>query len=269
MKNFYVLILLPALIIGCKPSSDSTSNSGENLSVASSVENTIEHEWTYLFDGSSTDGWRGYNAEELPPNWVIKEGVLTFDVDRKVEKEYEGGKDIIYAAEKYDNFELHVEWKIPPGGNSGILYHVQEGYSGPYETAPEYQLIDDENYASMHDLTAYNTSLGYENPSQLHPLQSTGADYAMYRADESKKKLNPAGEWNSTKIIFTEEKVEHWLNGQLLLSFVPWSDDWNERKAKGKWNNNEKYGTFKTGYICLQDHDSPLWFRNIKIKKLL
>ncbi len=227
-------------------------------------------EWITLFDGTSTDGWRAYNGKALPPQWVIKDGELTFDAEKKkTDAEHEGGKDIIYAAEEFENFELYLEWKIPKGGNSGIFYHVKEGYGGPPEVAPEYQLIDDENYAAMHDLTAYNKSLGYtEKPEELKPLQSTACDYAMYPPDPEAKHLNPAGEWNSTKIIFTPENVEYWLNDKKVLSFVPWSDDWHAKKNSGKWGLAEDYGKFKTGYIGLQDHDSPLWFRNIKIKKL-
>ena len=82
------------------------------------------------------------------------------------------------------------------------------------------------------------------------------------------KVLFPAGEWNSTTIVFTNEKVEHWLNGVKLLSFVPWSDEWNELKNTGKWKKSPDYGKSKTGYISFQDHGSSLWFRNIKIKKL-
>jgi hypothetical protein len=90
----------------------------------------------------------------------------------------------------------------------------------------------------------------------------------MYPADDSQKQLNPAGEWNSTRIIFTPEKVEYWLNEKKLVSFVPWSDDWYKRKNSGKWKDHPDYGKFKSGYIGLQDHSSPIWFRNIKIKKL-
>ena len=128
--------------------------------------------------------------------------------------------------------------------------------------------MDDENYAKIHDLTAYNTSVGFENPSQLHPLQQTASDYAMYPADPSKKQLNPVGEWNTTKIVFTPEKVEHWLNGKMVLSFTPWTEEWHAKKNAGKWKNAALYGSFKKGYIGFQDHSSPIWFRNIKIKKL-
>ncbi|WP_419212404.1 3-keto-disaccharide hydrolase [Maribacter sp. X9] len=225
-------------------------------------------EWTYLFDGASLEGWRGYNMDSLPPGWTIKDSILTFDTKLGLEQNYKGGKDIIYGAEEFDNFELYLEWKIPEGANSGIFYHVKEGYDGPPETAPEYQIIDDMNYADIHDLKGYNSQFGSEHPEQLQDWQKTGADYAMHVADESQKQLNPVGEWNSSKIVFTPEKVEHWLNGKKLLEFVPWSEEWYAKKASGKWDNAPDYGKYKTGYIALQDHASPIWFRNIKIKKL-
>ncbi|MEM7382590.1 MAG: DUF1080 domain-containing protein, partial [Bacteroidota bacterium] len=119
------------------------------------------------------------------------------------------------------------------------------------------------------DLTAYNKSLGYEeNPHELKPLQRTASDYAMHPAKDENKILNPIGQWNSSKIVFTPTKVEHWLNGKMVLSFVPWDEAWTEKKNSDKWKNSPDYGKFKTGYIGLQDHASPIWFKNIKIKKL-
>ena len=226
-------------------------------------------DWIHLFDGSSIKGWRAYNGSRMPPGWKNIDGVLTFKTEQILEQDYnyEGSRDIIYGAEMFDNFELYVEWKIPVGGNSGIFYHIQEGYGGPPEVAPEYQLIDDENYASIHDIKEYNISVGFENPSKLHPLQQTASDYAMHAANPKMKILNPSGEWNSSRIIFTESNVEHWLNGKKVLSFVPWSEEWYEKKNSGKWDNTPDYGKFKTGYIGFQDHGSDLWFKSIKIKK--
>ena len=227
-------------------------------------------EWINLFDGSSLEGWRAYNGDQMPPGWKIVDGILTFTTAQILEQDYDykGSRDIIYGAEEFDNFELYVEWKIPPGGNSGIFYHVKEGYQGPSLVSPEYQLIDDENYAKIHDLTSYNTQFGVLNPSDLQDWQKTAADYAMYTPDPTIKSLNPAGEWNSTKIVFTPDNVEHWLNGKKVLSFVPWSEDWYKKRNSGKWNNAQDYGKYKTGYIGFQDHGSNLSFRNIKIKKL-
>ncbi|MBT8218939.1 MAG: DUF1080 domain-containing protein, partial [Bacteroidia bacterium] len=167
-------------------------------------------EWQYLFDGINTDGWRAYNGDVLPPQWFIEDGALTFDTDLKLESEFEGGKDIIYSAEEFDNFELYMEWKLPPGGNTGIFYHLKEGYDEPPDVSPEYQLLDDLQWEAINNAT-------------LEEWQKTGADYAMYPADTTQKIIKSAGEWNTSKILFTPELVEHWLNGKKIVSFVPWS----------------------------------------------
>lgn len=219
------------------------------------IENEIQNEWITLFDGTSTEGWRSYNGKELPPQWVIVNGELTFDTDLKTEEEFKGGKDIIYGAEEFQNFDLYLEWKIPEGGNSGIFYHVKEGYASPYEVSPEYQLLDDLKWEEI-------------NNAKLEDWQKLGADYAMYPPDVNNKIVKPAGEWNTSRIVFTEELVEYWLNGKKVVSYRPWGADWEERRDKGKWKDFPDYGKFDKGYIGLQDHDSPLWFRNIKIKKL-
>ena len=259
MKNYVALGWVAILLFSCGPVADKSSE----------VESASE--WITLFDGTSLDGWRAYNGDRLPPGWGIVDGELTFSTEMVKEEDYDykGSRDLIYAAKEFENFELYLEWKIPLGGNSGIFYHVHEGYAGIPEVSPEYQLIDDLHYTDFHDITAYNKSIGVtEHPEKLQPLQSTGADYAMYVPDVSKKKLNPAGEWNSSKIVFTPERVEHWLNGELLLSFEPWSEDWDAKKSNGKWGLAPDYGKFKKGFIGLQDHGSSLWFRSIKIKEL-
>jgi len=214
-----------------------------------------ESEWIDLFDGKSTDGWRAYNGKEIPEKWAAIDGELTFDTDLKLEDEWIGGGDIIYYKEEFEYFELYLEWKLPKGGNSGVFYNVQEGFQAPYAISPEYQLLDD---------------IGWEeiNNAKLEEWQKAGANYAMHEADLSKKQLNPAGQWNSSKILYTEKKVQHWLNGKLLLEFAPYSKEWYLKRDSGKWDNYPDYGKFKKGYIALQDHDSPIWFRNIKIRKL-
>ena len=226
------------------------------MSCGSNQQETTEEDWIYLFDGTTTEGWRAYNGESLPPQWEVQDGALTFDTEKRLEENMQGGKDIIYAAEEFENFELYLDLKLPAGGNSGVFYHLKENEpGGPPAISPEYQLLDDLQWEEI-------------NNAKLAEWQKTGADYAMYEPDLTQKVAKPAGEWNTTRIIFTPEKVEHWLNGKKIVSFVPWSEDWKQRKAAGKWKNSPLYGSFKTGYIGLQDHDSPLWFKNIKIKKL-
>ena len=235
MKNLkYILIILLFFTISCEKN---------------------ESEWIDLFDGKSTDGWRAYNGKEIPQKWAAVDGELTFDTDLKLEDEWKGGGDIIYYLEEFEYFELYLEWKLPKGGNSGVFYNVQEGFQAPYAISPEYQLIDD---------------IGWEeiNNAKLEEWQKSGANYAMHEADLSKKQLNPAGQWNSSKILYTEKKVQHWLNGELLLEFEPYSKEWYLKRDSGKWDDFPEYGKFKKGYIALQDHDSPIWFRSIKIRKL-
>ncbi len=246
-------LLLPILVlslVACK------SEQKKDYSNSTRESNTaLDEEWISLFDNNSAKGWRAYNGKSLPPQWVVIDGVLTFETDKRLETDKKGGKDIVYAAEEFDNFELRWEWKIPEGGNSGILYHVQEGEWGPPEVAPEYQLLDDLKWEEI-------------NNASLEPWQKTGADYAMHVPDEQMKIVKPALQWNSSRIVFTEDKVEHWLNGKKLLEFQPWTADWEARKKAGKWKDFPNYGAFKKGFITIQDHDSPIWFRNMKIKKL-
>jgi hypothetical protein len=248
MKNIFYVILIFSLFVSCKNKSSETDSPQEKV-----IE--TRNEWITLFDGTSTDGWRAYNGDKLPAQWVIKDGALTFDTELKNEDEFKGGRDIIYAKEEFDNFELKLEWKLPEGGNSGIFYHTKEGYSSPYEVSPEYQLLDDLKWEEI-------------NNAKLEEWQKLGADYAMYPPDNANKIVKPAGEWNTSRIIFTPRNVQYWLNGKRIVSFVPWSDDWEARKKGGKWSEFSDYGNFKSGYIGLQDHDSPLWFKNIKIKRL-
>lgn len=231
-------ISMAGLIISCAPQTKESAT----------VEEEKRSEWISLFDGTSTDGWRGFNMETLPANWVIEEGTL-----KSLGTGADVGGDIIYGEMEFENFELEVDWKISEGGNSGIFYHVVEGeqYHGPYQNAPEYQLID---------------NIGFEYP--LEAWQSVGANYAMHIADSTKNFVKPANEWNKTKILFTPEKVEHWLNGEKLLEFVPWSEDWNERRLAGKWKDHPDYGKAKTGFIGFQDHGSFIWFRNVRIRRL-
>ena len=207
----------------------------------------MEEEWITLFDGTSTEGWRGFNSSSLPENWVIEDGAL-----KSLGTGGDIGGDIVYGAREFDNFELSLEWKISEGGNSGIFYHVVEGekYKAPYETGPEYQVLDD---------------LGFPDP--LEDSQKLGSDYAMYIADPEKK-IKPAGEWNSSRIVFTEEKAEYWLNGEKTVEFVPWSEEWTKRRNSGKWDEYPDYGLARTGLIGIQDHGSFIWYKNIRIKDL-
>ena len=146
---------------------------GYNMIVFGSQSSKADDQWIYLFDGTTTEGWRAYNGESLPSKWTIKDSVLTFDTNLQLEKDMKGGGDIIYYLEEFENFELYLEWKLPEGGNSGVFYHLKEGFNTPYEVGPEYQLLDDDGWEKINNAT-------------LEQWQKAGADYAMYSPNNNK-----------------------------------------------------------------------------------
>ncbi|PUZ25306.1 DUF1080 domain-containing protein [Chitinophaga parva] len=204
--------------------------------------------WITLFDGKTLQGWHGYNKGGDPvKNWKIIDGAL---VCLGAAPDASGG-DLVTDGQ-YDNFILEWDWKVDKGSNSGVMYHVVENkkYHAPYETGPEYQIIDDVNF-----------------PEKLEEWQKTGADYAMHLAGANKK-LKPVGEWNSSKIVFDHGRVEHWLNGEKIVAFTAWDKDWNDKKSNGKWKGYPDYGVAKKGFIALQDHGNKAYYKNIRIKEL-
>lgn len=246
LKNLQLpaILLSVATVVSCNSNTDSGTMANESsLAPASSAVET-EKAVVKLFDGESLGGWHAFNKPGEITNWTVEDGAMVCLGAAKGDT----GGDIVSDTE-YENFELSWEWKIEKGGNSGLMYHVIEDskYKAPYETGPEYQMYDDK--------------------PETNKLQSTGADYAMYAAND-KKKANPAGEWNTSKIIFDKGHVEHWLNGEKIVAFQAWSDEWENKKKEGKWNKFPDYGVAKKGKIALQDHGKKTWFRNITIKEL-
>ena len=199
----------------------------------------VKADWRLLFDGSTTKGWRAYSGDSMPSGWKVVDGTLT-----RVAK----AGDII-TADTYRNFELSVDWKIAPGGNSGIFYRAAPGSDAIYYSAPEMQVLDDAAHADGKD-----------------PLTSAGADYGLYPAPRGVVK--PAGEWNSARIVVRGNHVEHWLNGKKLLEYELGSPDWTERVNQSKFKEWPEYGKAAEGYIGLQDHGDVVAFRNIKIRVL-
>ncbi len=254
IKLFATLILALAVISCNQPGQNQSGKTEKALSdeVAINSLSDVDKEdgWTLLFDGRTTEGWQNFNQDTLT-GWLVEDGSL---MGQGLGGDI--GGDIV-SVKEYDNFILKWDWKLGPHGNSGVMYHVieDEKYAAGYETGPEYQLIEDGDFRDEHG-----------NPYPLEEWQTTAADYAMYEANDQKK-VN-LREWNSSMIYFTPEKAEYWLNGEMVVEFVPWSDDWNERRNSGKWDAYPDYGLFKSGKICLQDHGSKIWFRNIKIKEL-
>lgn len=237
MNKLKLLLIFLVLVFACRDKKEPIAQD------QTEKNKTQEMEWISLM---SEDSWRGYNMETIPDNWAVKG-----DIIECYGKAGDEGGDII-SREQFDNFELELEWKITEGGNSGIFYHVVESekYHSPYQTGPEYQILDD---------------VGFPHP--IEEWQKAGADYAMYLPNDQKT-LNPVGSWNSSKIIFNNGRVEHWLNGKKILEFDKFSEDWQERRNSGKWDDYPDYAIANIGHLGLQDHGDGVWFRNIRVRKL-
>jgi hypothetical protein len=193
--------------------------------------------WRLLFDGKSTDAWRGYQSETMPAGWKIVDGVLT---------KATGTNDII-TREQFGDFELKLEWKLDSAGNAGIFYHATEEYPKVYWSGPEYQLLDD---AAASD--------------GKNRLTAAGAAYGLYPSPAGIVK--PANQWNSARIVVKGTHVEHWLNGKKLLEYTLKSDDWLAKVKASKFAAWPNYGLASRGYIGIQgDHNGALSLRNIKI----
>ena len=236
------------LLSGCN--SRSTSQTEEvSDNILTEAEKT--EGYTLLFNGKDYTGWKMFNGGTVE-DWIVEDGCMV-----GLGKGGDIGGDIV-TIEDYHNFQIKWDWKIGPGGNSGFMYHVVEDpkYQAPYETAPEFQMIDDDNY----QIISETGKLGLED------WQKTGCNYAMHIPDH--KHVNPPGEWNSAMIVYKDGHVEHWLNGEKLFEFQEGTDDWIQRRNSGKWDAYPDYGISTTGKLCFQDHGSKVYFKNVKIKIL-
>jgi hypothetical protein len=229
MKNLFpsfVLICVASLLAGgCSTSGRTARESG----------------WTVLFDGRSTDAFRGFKKDSLPADsWTIEDGTLKSLPARQVD---------LITREPYENFELELEWKVARAGNSGIMFHVSEAESETYMTGPEMQIVDDANTSDGQD-----------------PKTSAGSLYALVAP--ANKICHPAGEWNRVRLVVRGNHVEHWMNGAKLLEYDLGSEALNALIANSKFKAWPRFAREKTGYIALQSHGGSVWFRNIRVRRL-
>ena len=213
--------------------------------------------WELLFDGKSLNGWRGFGLNEAPGGWIVEEGTIKILPKTNWPRQADGqpilGADLI-TVETFDNFELVWNWKIGPGGNSGIKYNVSEELSIKYPPEGcalgfEYQMIDDSGLSerSMHN--------------------STGALYDLVPPAKDKL-LKSVGEYNTSRILFKGNYVEHWLNGKKVLEYNIESSSFESLIQKSKFHDIPGFADKKKGHIVLQDHAEEAWFKNIKIRRL-
>lgn len=216
--------------------------------------------WQLLFDGHSLSGWHGLGFKETPPGlWTVEDGAIKHAAKGQGPVQPDGqpltGMDLI-SDRTYRDFELSWEWKIAEAGNSGLKYNVSEELStqmSPPHAAKgwEYQMNDDE-----------------KNEDNKLATHRSGALYDMLPPNE-KKKINPAGEWNRSRIVLRGNHGEHWLNGQKIVEFDIGTPAFDSAFAKSKYSKYPSwFSTRRAGGIVLQDHDDVVWFRDIKIREL-
>lgn len=213
-------------------------------------------DWQLLFDGTTTNGWRGYNKTNFPAAWTVEEGTLKCNGEAG---RGEAGKadagDIVCSTQLFSNFDLRLEWKISEGGNSGIFYLGREVAGWPiYKSAPEMQILDND-----------------KNPDALRGKngnRKAGSLYDLIPANPQNAK--PVGQWNSVEIICLDGHVVHRQNGVKILEYTLWTPEWHTLVKNSKFPglNPDWENVAKEGVIGLQDHGNDVWFRNIKIRVL-
>ena len=207
--------------------------------------------WELLFDGETTDGWRGYNRDAFPDaGWTVEDGVLTI---QGATGDVSGTGGDIVTTETYDDFILTLEWKIAKGGNSGIFYRAIEQEGQPiYWSAPEMQVLD-----NAHHPDATRGENGNRKAGSLYDL-----------IPAQPQNFTGHGEWQQVKIVADGPHVEHWMNGEKVLEYELWTPGWYERLRDSKFECHPEFGDAHEGYIGLQDHGTTAHFRNVKIKEL-
>ena len=242
MKNLALsIILLASSLPACQGGASKVSTSAPAASGASAAQG----EWVTLFDGKDLSKFRGFRKDSIPPAWVIQDGCL---VHRKSAGDHTAAGDLV-TRDQYGDFELELEWKVTPGGNSGIFYHATEDTNNIWENAPEMQILDD----------------GAHNDGKDR-LTSAGADYALYPAPAGAVK--PVGQWNRVRIVANKGRIQYFLNGVKTCDFVRGSDDWKDRVARSKFRTMPRYATNARGHIGLQDHGDEVWFRDIRVRTI-
>lgn len=257
MKKFSFYYVLISLIISpmilLNSCGEATEKNGEDemekVALNKLTEEEKEEGFFLLFDGESFEGWRGYNKDAFPEEgWIIEDGVMQVLGEGTGEAGGKGG-DIIYD-QKFLDFHLKLEWKVSPGGNSGIFYLGQEIEDEPiWKSAPEMQILCNEKHI--------DATLGED--------RKAGALYDLIPAEPQNAK--PAGEWNLAEVIIYRGTVVHKQNGEVVLEYHLGTPDWERLVEESKFSEYPWFGKYEPGYIALQDHGDDVWFRNIRLKE--
>jgi len=225
------------------------------------TDTEIEDGWKLLWDGKTTNGWRGAKLEHFPEKgWKIENGNLI--VEPASGGESTNGGDIV-TVKKYGNFILQVDYKFTPGANSGIKYFVDTELNKEKGSAIgcEYQILDDDIHPD-----AKKGVNGNRTHASLYDLIAANA--LIYVPNESTSKRENKYKWNRATIVVDGNHVEHYLNGIKVVEYERGTQMWRALVAYSKYKIWPDFGEQENGNILLQDHGNEVWFRNIKIKEL-
>ncbi|MDB6123084.1 MAG: hypothetical protein JWQ71_2077 [Pedosphaera sp.] len=239
MKQIFLLTLacLPLALTSCATRQPAAPNS------LTAREKTAG--WQLVFDGNDLNGWHNFKSDGVRPGWQVKDGALAC-----IDPHNAG--DIV-TTNKYDWFELQLDYNISEGGNSGIMYHVTDDGGAAWATGPEFQLEDNAKAADK-------VRCGW-----LYALYQPPTDPKTGKPLDATK---PAGEWNHVRLLISPEKCEHEINGVKYFDYVLHSEDFNSRVAKSKFGKMNTFAKFDLGYIALQGDHGQVSFRNIKIRPI-
>ncbi|AHM63058.1 hypothetical protein D770_24065 [Flammeovirgaceae bacterium 311] len=244
MKALFACTGLVLLLAGCD--SSTTSSSTAEAPTATADTTSAAGEWVSLLEENSLEGWHTYGQDTAGSAWKVEDGVLHLDTAGNAE-----GGDLV-SEQEFEDFHLQLDWKISEGGNSGLMFYVQEDadrYSEPYHTGPEMQILDNDRHP--------DAKIIKHRAGDLYDLITATPEAAR-----------PVGEWNQAEVISRDNKLEFILNGQSVVTTTMWDDNWRQMIANSKFKDMEGFGTFQKGKIVLQDHGDPVWFRNIRIRRL-
>ena len=192
------------------------------------------------FNGTNLDGWMRDSGQTVPEGWEVVDGVI----HRRQQKQRAGN---ILTRRAYGDFRLSFEWAVAKGGNSGIKYRVRK--YGKKTLGLEYQMFDDASRT-------------------LSPRNSSASLYDLYEPNADKV-LKPAGEFNTGMIVVQGDHIEHWLNGQLVVTATVGDDDWQQRVADSKFNDAEDFARNPVGQLMITDHGSEVWLRDVVFEPVL
>lgn len=244
MKQILFTVAAASLLAAC-------NNADEKTTAPAAETKNADSGWVSLFDGKTTAGWHSYGKTGVGEAWKVADGTLYLDTTQKEGWQIKGGGDIV-TNDEFENFDLKLEWKIAPNGNSGIIFYVNEDtskYKYVWHTGPEMQVLDNNGHP--------DAKIIKHRAGDLYDLISS-----------SKETVKPAGEWNEAEIMSNNGKLDLFLNGTNVVSTNMWDSAWKQLVAGSKFKDMPGFGTYKKGRIALQDHGNAVWYRNIKIKKL-